>query len=463
MQDHAGEHWLWRSQRETFFEELFGFAWIERKTVLAKLGPSHSWRIRLGTTWRILRFPIHTAFLILLSIWLGGFWIIRYQNILTNDFLKSFDPPRAARNVAIVWVDKADHEAYFAGDSPMDPVRLTEAICAIERYRPKVVVVDFETSAAKFRNLPVARAWPNIIWGRPIYSVSKWDERAQRYDETYDLENVLGESSGPADYGLAVGIDSGDGAVRNFPRTIAFDGKVHPALHWRAVRKFREPDSKGPGEDAPTEPEDPAEMPELLRYSFTPVNLRDLADTVAAGLAGSGRPIIGNKEVRACLAGTPISPLDQAERGLGGKVVLFGGQFGYYDLHDTPFGAMWGPEILASGIEGELDGRGQVRHHISVAVKVGIKFVIALLIALMFWSMHPAWAVWAGLVLMGCLVVFGNVLAFVLGFEAAVVPFMVGVMIEQLVAVTHRAQHLSRGAHRNHCAAVDDSTEREGV
>jgi hypothetical protein len=119
------------------------------------------------------------------------------------------------------------------------------------------------------------------------------------------------------------------------------------------------------------------------------------------------------------------------------------------DVHDTPWGARPGSELVAMAIEQLF--QPEALHHLATPAKWLAKIVLALAIALIHHFMRPIAATIATLVVLPVsVVVLAEVLSQLGSYEVGVVAFGVGILIEQLVGGAERAEHLAHHAERAH-------------
>jgi CHASE2 domain-containing sensor protein len=354
---------------------------------------------------------------IALSWWLSEHWIFQYANLQVNESLLGLNKPAKAEHTAIVYVDSEDYREYFRGTSPLNPKVLKNAVCAIMADQPRVLLVDFDTSDQTFRNLAIPESEKTrIVWARSLHRF-----RGKTYAGA-----VLGEASGEESQGFAATPADEDGAVRGFPREIfvpeePLGGKFFATAHWRAVQEYR----RKSGEKAAEWGTLQAESTELevarlsSNFEFPQYPLREFLPTDDSCGKISKAKLTHN---------------------FADKVVLFGGNYDFSDVHRNPFEEKWGVELLGSAIETELSGHGE--HHFTFWAKLGIKMLLAAAIGLLFHYLYALPATLLSLFGLGGTVAFASVAAVFLGsYEGEVVPFVLGLVIEQLVNLVEQAQH----------------------
>lgn len=352
------------------------------------------------------RFFIVSILLILVSQALSGLWIFNYPNLLSTEALRMFAGRPVAKFTDLVVIDQKEYPDSTWNHSPLTPERLRNAICTVLAHRPKVLVVDFDTSDSAYQVLQFPHPSTSVVWGRT----------ANRFRGETFVGNYHGKAVDAGDYGFAVGVEDRDGTVRNFLRTIKIDGKVFTTLYWRAVQLFRGQNSQN----------QTAENLEILtlstNFQFPSYRLRELP---------KGRP-----DCTVDLAAIP-SP-DFSDR-----VVLLGGNYDLADTHHTSYGDSWGIEVLGGAIEAELSGQG-VRHF-PLLQKVLLKCILALCLGIVYSRLYAFPATLFTFIVLIPIVLFGNVIAlWVAGYDGMIVPLLMGLSIELLANAVEKADESQR-------------------
>ena len=252
---------------------------------------------------------------------------------------------------------------------------------------------------------------------------------------------VLGGHYEPT-YGIAAMPAGFDGRIREWARFVAIDGVPRPTLIWSAIREYCSTPGR-PGCPHATELNSVRDAPFTFSrdVDFQTLNLSEfLTDDSAQSKAES------------CSATLPDPRFEN-------RIVLLGGFYSREDLHDTPWGKRTGVELLAMAIEQEL--QPQPLHHLALPFKWGIKALIAFGIAFMYHRLRPVPAVLSTLCVLPALILISGYLAFYLGdSDLAVVPFLVGILIEQLVTGTEQAEYLAHRATRRSLATSAQAARR---
>jgi len=310
-----------------------------------------------------------------------------------------------------VIVDPSDYAKYFQSQSPLNVGSLQSAVCAVLAHKPRVLVVDFDTSDPSFRSLTIPETGSHIIWARTVFSFR---------GET-KIGDVLGSASTTMGQGFAVASRDPDGTVRSIPREIRLDGKWFNTLHWGAVSDYRAALNGG-------------HIPEFGSISRQTRSL-DATHLAADFQFRTYRLREFSPAPRSC---ETLSP--EALPDLSSDVVILGGQYDFADIHATPFGGKWGVELLGIAIQSELSNEGM--RHFPKLWKYFLKVVLGFVIGWLFTRLYATAATLVVLLALIPMVLFGNLIAvLVLGYEGMVVPFTLGILIEQLVTATEKAQH----------------------
>lgn len=358
---------------------------------------------------------VTTIVLILLTDWLGRLWFLQYPNLISNETLAMFTDRPTAQYTALVTIDSQDYRTYFAARSPLDPQKLRASVCAILAHHPAVLVVDLDTSDPSFTNLQLPATKTSIVWGRPLY----------RFRGRTIVGNVLGQAGAPLLQGFAVAEEDRDGAIRSFPRAINIDDKWFPTAYWQAVLQFRAVNRGTSSNEQLVLPryQNDLEVARLAtNFDFPAYALRELfrePSTCQTSAVLEGPPDFSN------------------------KVVLLGGTYDYSDTHRTAFQEQWGVEVVASAIESDLSGHG-VRHFPKLQ-KYLVECVLALIIAALFSRLFVVPATLITLAGLLPMVIFGNIIAvWISGYEGMVIPFVVGLLLEQMANAVHKGEHAQR-------------------
>jgi hypothetical protein len=356
--------------------------------------------------------------LIPLSDWLGKTVMLDPAAKWYLDWLLRQRDRRQEHFTRIIRIDTEDHKKVFDARSPLPSVALRQSVCALLRRGPAVLVVDLDTSNEReyqsFKNLNAT----NLVWARDATYVASGTGFKLAADP------VLGGQSEPP-YGIAVMPSGFDGRIREWTRFITIDGRPRPTLAWRAVVEYCN-NSRRTGCPSQTE---------LNTVSATPLNFyRDL-DFETLNLSDFLTDSQGQFRPNDCDATQPDPRFEN-------RIVLLGGFYSKADLHDTPWGTRTGVELVAMAIEQELEP--EPLNHLALPFKWALKILIALGIAFIHCRFRPIPAVLATLGLLPPLILISGYLAFRLSdAELAVTPFLVGILIEQLVSGAEKAEDLA--------------------
>lgn len=393
--------------------------------------PKHSYLYPTETLqpfWRVIirpQFLIVSAVLLALSSGLASLWIFRYPNLALNERLlrsSGVREPHEREYTGIVYISAQDHRTYFEERSPLNPAMLRASMCAILVHEPAVLVMDFQTSHPDFQGFRSPLTSKPIIWARPIY-------RGPRGEV---VPHILGvpDPGEAIRWAFAVAPIDPDRAVRSILRSVQIDRKTFPTLHTAALSAYREMHSASEHTQRLEENFDVAEL-SVISYGH---------DLSLGSLAPKSFLNLSPEATQNCASGA--IPPNVNGRDLKDRIVFFGGQYDFADRHATAFGDRWGVELLADGVEAEIAGlRGA---HISVWQKLAVKIAIALLIAYIFHRLKPMPATLAILLVLVPVVAFGSALAVLIkGLDGPAVPFLVGILIEQIAHSAKKGQELA--------------------
>ncbi len=370
-------------------------------------------------------------------VWFSGviseFWVFQYPNLLVNEAIWSLGKPLPPRDTALVLITPEEYECeeYFGGKSPLNPDVLGKAIRAVLDQNPAVLVVDIDTSAAAFAAMAIPETKTRIVWARSINRV-----RGKTYSG-----RVLGEASGSRSQGFAASPPDRDGAIRSFARELFTDGKYFATVHWRAVQEFRALKEGKPAPAWGTLKSEGGNL-EVARLSNNynyELHTNTLVDFVPPTST-------------ACKLPDKATPNAES---LDGKIVIFGGNYQFGDIHKNPFDEKWGVEILGSAIEAELSGQS-VNH---IPGKWVFKLALGAVIGLLFHFLFALPATILSLAGLTLLALAGNIVAVAFGYEGAVVPFVLGVVIEQLVNLVEQAQEAQVELEKEHGGKLTGSEQ----
>jgi CHASE2 domain-containing sensor protein len=356
-------------------------------------------------------FLLTLVVLIVLSMLLSHIWAFEYAGVHSLEILQAAIPAVTAKYARIVSITPEDYREVFG--ELIDAAHLDLAIDRILEFDPALVVVDLDTSARRFRQLK-QREKSKVIWARDA------DEEIKGHKLELSLRPVRGNMDSSGIYwGLALYPRSLDWTIRTYRRTYTVGTASKPALHWEAAIRFcdangtrfmsacanveaiarKEKDQAEPSGDELTVP--------ILhaRYAFEHWRLGDIL--------------------------TKTNAKASSNSDLARKIVLLGGSYSPQDRHQTPFAVLDGVEVVASAVEAELNPQGQ--REMGLGAEIVLKVFLALLIAVTHHFLRPSYALLATMGLLTFLIFFGSlVAAFFAAYRADFVPFLVGILIEQL-------------------------------
>jgi len=370
-----------------------------------------------------LRFLATLVVLILLSSLLSRSWTFEYAGLRSQEILQRAVSPVPAQFSRIVSISSEDYLDLFG--ERLEAPELRKAILRILDFNPAIVVVDLDTSARRFQQLRReldSTAQSRIVWARDV------EERADNGD--LELLPLLGDmDSSNLTWGLALFPRSPDWTVRLYRREFTIGTEQKPSIHWAAVKKFCDVARlKPPACDhiqrdiqAVSLDDDELIVPVMhARYRFEPWHLGDVLD-----------------------ARKQAMPRVAKANDLDGKIVLLGGAYSTQDQHQTPFGIASGVEVVANAVEAELNPHG--RRAITETSQIALKVLLALLVAGIHHFCRPFYALWFTMGVLVLLIASGSVLAGLFsGYRADFVPFLLGLLIDQLYTSAERAEHSAR-------------------
>ena len=374
--------------------------------------------VRIVTSWR---FIVVLVPLLFFTNWLGHRWLFERGTLAGSDVLLSVTKPRPARYCRLVTIDEHEFDTYLG--EWLQPEKLSNVLDVIVGYKPKVVVVDIDTSAPRFQSLRIPTSGSKIVWARVSHQEEKLDpgERSRSY--VWKAGEVLGNRGNQPEYvGSPLLPQDPDFVIRGFQRVVPIDANTQ-SLHWVSIRAYCDAGDQ--------------EACALVR---------------ASSATGKVREADEQRNVREFHAdwdfpSVPLSDLmsdggnAKPHAGELGDIVLVGAKFS--DIHPTPFGPKLGVELTASAVETELAGESRVWQVYGWSRWV-LKVLLALAIAWLNSRLMPRWAT-AGTLLLLALVFVASFLGIYYGlFRMDFLPFMIGIWIEQLIEVSEHAQ---RAAH----------------
>jgi len=134
--------------------------------------------------------------------------IVQRMERANLDALFSGKKTEVSKDIFIVTVTEEDYSQLFGGVSPLQPSKLNEVISAILESGPKVLGVDFDTSA-----------WKDVGVRPPAGTTIVWAK-----------ETVGNLSSKDVCYGVPVYVPNEDGFIRDYSAYVEGNGQAFPTL-----------------------------------------------------------------------------------------------------------------------------------------------------------------------------------------------------------------------------------------
>ncbi len=356
--------------------------------------------------------------LLFFTNWLGHRWLFERGALAGSDVLLSVTNSKPARYCRVVTIDEHEFETYLG--EWLQPEKLANVLGVIVAYKPKVVVVDIDTSAPRFRYLKIPTSESKIVWARVSHQEEKFVPGDRRRSYVWKTGSVLGNRGDQPEYvGSPLLPQDPDLVIRGFQRVVPIDANTQ-SLHWATIRAFCDAGAQkacglihsatATGTEERQADDQRATRESRVDWDFPSVPLSDLMSE-----GGSAKPRAGEL----------------------GDIVLVGAKFS--DIHSTPFGPKLGVELTASAVENELTGESGVWRVYGWSRWV-LKVLLALAIAWLNTRLMPLWA-GAGIFLLLGLVFVASFLGIYYGlFQMDFLPFMIGIWIEQLIEVSEHAQ-----------------------
>ena len=176
---------------------------------------------------RLLRFWGTVFGLIFLGFWLSDTWVFEYAGLLSSDRLARLRAPETAMETGIVFITAEEHKRVLAGVSPIPPINLQQAVCAVLREKPRVLGVELDTAHT---TIVPPRTNTRIVWARGIW-ISRRVTATGEDQLTCDLDYVLGRAIPDVLTGIAVAPVTPDWSVREIPACYQYEpGRAIPTL-----------------------------------------------------------------------------------------------------------------------------------------------------------------------------------------------------------------------------------------
>ena len=393
--------------------------------------------------WRAIRFWVVLGVMLWLGNVLAHLWVFEYAGLWSGDALLRMRPPKDATSTGVVIVTAEDRLKRLGGVSPIPKDDMLRAVCAVLRVHPKQLGVDLSTAEVPIEKLPKQP----VIWARGVKILR--EGKSLRVEQ----DSVLGGKHPEARHGLAVAPVKPDWSAREIPLCYEYDeGRVMRTM----VGALTKVTTSNIGEECRKEDHEEASSYDV-NYQFERFTLADFAPEK-----------LNATDLQQCINGVgdwdPKSPsAETSAHPLKGRVVLLGGEYDPQDWHPTPYGLRPGVEVLAGFSEYVLQGLHG--GHLESWQKWGLKLILAFIIAWIHCRFRPVAALLLCLFGLGILVVSGGVIAaYVAGYRAATIPFLLGIILEQLVTSAAKGQEgVGNAVHPTVGHNPDGSVGRAGV
>jgi len=383
------------------------------------------------TWWEVMRFVVVLAGLAWGSHWLserGVLHLTEAQLQAALDIVQRERPASLVEEIVVVPITEDDLTVRFGDQVTAD--KLFPVLTQLDALGARTVVVDIDTSGPGFRNEDVPHLHhARVVWAHGAEAVH-WNQQKERWQ--YRVYPAVGGRQ-MAWSGVAVLEGSGDGIVNRYPHCVETDAAVFvPTLHWAAVAAYR-------GQSANT-----------------------LCENVGA------RTIPGHDEVirinqlhnRYAFKEVPLAVVEHAsgeDPVVRDRLLVLGGKYSRADRHRTPFGPKWGWELQAAAMAATLEDvkharegeharetepawwpRQLIEFLLGLVIRwwplLLIEFLLGLVIRWMHQKLRWWLAVGGTLFVLSVVVLYAAELAAQWsGFRMALVPFLIGIWLHQLV------------------------------
>lgn len=324
--------------------------------------------------------------------------IVQRMERANLDALFSGKKTEVSKDIFIVTVTEEDYSQLFGGVSPLQPSKLNEVISAILESGPKVLGVDFDTSA-----------WKDVGVRPPAGTTIVWAK-----------ETVGNLSSKDVCYGVPVYVPNEDGFIRDYSAYVEGNGQAFPTLAVNLAEVYLKGTCLNPlplNQWKKTEP-----LP-LINYAGDATAFNRLSASALLQLKGSeDDPGAATRWA-----------LWKNENPLKGKLVLLGGAYrAARDAYPTPVGYLDGVVILAHTAQTRLPGH-ELRSDAPKGLLNGWLSIQAYVLLLATYFIPKAWR-------MGITILTGPIYAFIgnwIWFFAggtflSFVPYLVGLTVHQI-------------------------------
>ena len=440
-------------------------------TITEEARPAPSvWQAIKFLALRFIRGPLRKALLPLVGIILvvqlveRMGWFEHLQAVAADTFSRGW-PHAVPKNMLLVEITDEDYKTLFGESSPLDPAAVMQLVDSVRQLNPAVIGVDLDTRDSRWACttiLPELVSDPNIIWAevpkenREASAEAEPGGRAEA-TEPIELQPVLGgQLSDPGRMGVVRFPLDADSFVRSFrtvypvkndlPAHSSTDAaKCHEQRHQRDAKFDVQRSLPGPMPaffDAVARrakgglPQSDSELQYLKfsgdRYDFQIVQASEFIRVKPSPPTKAKNEQRASEKVQ--VEKTPIPP--NLARKLSDKIVLIGGSYGAgRDEYMTAMGKMQGIELLANGVESELNKGISLAWPVmlvllDVFAGIGIVFIHYQC------KRHPGWALALSVGAMAVVVVLGAFSYYGLGAFLNIVPVMFGMWVHQMYEET---------------------------
>ena len=375
-----------------------------------------------GPLWPSLLSP---GFLfVFLAMLLAGNWISKTALFEPSarwfgDLLLRTSPKEQARLTRVVRIETADLDCVFGGSRAAGPA-LIKAVKALADSNPKIILIDIDTSDKQ--SFPGPVELPDFGAVKVIWAVNAdWDEAndSQTQALTLKSEGLLGAKDNETlAHGIARMPVGSDGFLRTWQRTFTVNGRTEKSLPQAAIDEY----CQGCSRAQDTAFARDYLFPKMNLREFVPASAR-VAKTLQANNTDCGAEDVTTPDPR-----------------LRDKIVLLGGFHEGSDRHDTPWGTKFGTEMVANAIEEDL--RHEPAGNLPTVLKWLLRVAIGIGVVALHHYFRPIWATVLTVLFLPIAVFLSGLLIFHFGdYELAVVPLVLGILIEQLVSSVQKADH----------------------
>jgi CHASE2 domain-containing sensor protein len=330
-------------------------------------------------------------------------WLVKRMETANLDALFRGKKLDVSKDIFVVSITDDDYNSPdFNGVSPLNPASLIKIIDAILRCDPKVLGVDFDTSA--WTNNRIDNHGVPIVWAREALGESG----------KLTLGKALGGSEDICS-GMPAYFPDEDGFVREYKEFIeGAGGQFYPSMALNLAEVYKSP--KGGG---------------ACRRQVSKLGKNDSAASQLIDFLGQNYAF--DRLSSGALLQLANSESWMKSNPLKGKIVLLGGSYrAARDAYPTPFGYLDGVDIIANTVQSRLPGSG-LNHGPKWLTVFGYMEGVVLLAGLYF--VPKAWSLLITVLTGPIYALLINWLAFQwAGAFISFVPCLVGIFVHQAIA-----------------------------